>query len=219
MHHPLEISLSDYQFSKTFIGLSQVQIFCIFYVKYGLDKPYFKVLSWWEVASFDSVRFIFEVGGVLECVISAVCILGNPTPTLRVAEEAAGLRPWSHDAASTVGLGVAQELLTPVFPAAAEPGAVPDSRLWHLWESRSPCQGAWCQRRPSPPACLSSCPHYWAQPASEADVTTCSYSCSAVWQLLTLPMISRAACNFQNPAETRAPALYKRESLTCPSSV
>lgn len=72
--------------------------------------------------------------------------------------------------------GAAQELLTPAFPVAAEPeaGAVPDSRLWLLWESRSPCQGTWCQRGPSPPACLSSCSHYWAQPAPEADVTTCS---------------------------------------------
>lgn len=92
-------------------------MFCIFDVKYGLDKSYFKVLSWWEVASFDFMRFIFEVGGVLERVISAVCILGNSIPTLRVAEEAPGLRAasraeqsccWSHAAASTPGLGLAQ---------------------------------------------------------------------------------------------------------------
>lgn len=70
------------------------------------------------MASFDFMRFIFEVGGVQERVISAVCILGKPTPTLRVAEKAPGLRPpsateqgccWSHVAASTGGLGVAQE--------------------------------------------------------------------------------------------------------------
>lgn len=97
-------------------------MFCIFDVKYGLDKSYFKVLSWWEVASFDSVRFIFEVAGVLERVISAVCILGNPIPTLRVAEETAGLRSWSHAAAST-GAGGWSGVLTPAFPAAAEPGA------------------------------------------------------------------------------------------------
>lgn len=144
MHDTLKISLSDYRFSRAFLGLSQVQMFCIFDVKYGLYKPYFKVLSWWEVASFDFMRLIFEVGGVLEHVISAVCILGIPIPTLRAAEETPGLRTssaaeqsccWSHAAASTV----AQEMFTPVFPVAAEPGAgaVRDSRLWPLWESRS----------------------------------------------------------------------------------
>lgn len=63
------------------------------------------------MAPFDSVRFSFEVEGVLERVISAVCILGKPISTLREAEEAPGLRPasaaeqsccWTHGAASTV---------------------------------------------------------------------------------------------------------------------
>lgn len=113
MHHTLKISISDYWFSRAYIGLSQVQMFYIFDVKYGLDKPYFKVLTWYEVASFDFMRFIFEVGGVLEHVISAVCILGISIPPLGVAEEVPGLRTasageqsccWSRAAVSTVGL-------------------------------------------------------------------------------------------------------------------
>ena len=97
-------------------------------------------------------EFIFEAGGMLEHVISRVCILGIPISPLGVAGEAPGLRTasaaeqnccWCHAPASTVGLGVAEELLPPAFPVAAEPGAgaAPGSRLLPLWETGTPCLG------------------------------------------------------------------------------
>lgn len=85
-----------------------------------------------------------------EHVISAVCILAIPIPPLRVAVEAPGLRTasaaeqsrcWCHGPAGTMGLGVAQELLPPAFPVAAEPGAgaAPNSKLLPLWDTGTPC--------------------------------------------------------------------------------
>lgn len=47
------------------------------------------------MASFDFARFIFEVGGMLELFISAVCISGVPIPPLGVAGEVLGLRTAS----------------------------------------------------------------------------------------------------------------------------
>lgn len=215
MHHTLQISLSDYQFSRAFLGVFQVQMFCIFDVKYGLDKPYFKVLSWWEVTSFDFMRFTFEVGGVQEHVIPAVCVLGNPIPTLRVAEESPGLRPvsaaeqsccWSHAAASAVGLvqdcwllpfqlmlSLGLELfLTAALAPVGDKEAMPKNLV--PAETQPSCLPQLLFTLPSPTCTRSRCHNLLlillgsvAAPHSSHDLKSC----------------------FQNPAETRAPALHK----------
>lgn len=99
---------------------------------------------------------------MLELVISAVCISGIPIPPLGVAGEVPGVitasaaeqsHYWYHVPASTMGLGVAQGLLPPSFPVAAEPraGAAPNSKLLPLCKRGTPCLAP----AETQPSCLS----------------------------------------------------------------
>lgn len=114
-------------------------------------------------------KFHFEVGGMLECVISAVCLLGIPIPPLTGWQGRTWAQNsfcseqshcWCHAPANTMRLEVAQEWFPPAFPVAAVavcagaastsgPHEIQKPHNWHQWV-------------PSPPACLCSWFMWWS---------------------------------------------------------